>query len=178
MGRGWYFNEVTVDPKNPDIVYVPNTSIYLLPFRITFWVMFLVVVIRAMRVEKKFQYFLQFSIVGFLTYAMWNSSVHENHLFVPVVLAYMLMLREYTPESRAITVVLTAMFNVNLFVFYGVTGIQLQSRVVGIDLSVILAMLYIVAWLVLAAYAWRVAEPRKEAEPLKKGMDLPATVSD
>jgi hypothetical protein len=157
---------------------VPNTSIYLLPFRITFWVMFLVVVIRAMRVEKKFQYFLQFSIVGFLTYAMWNSSVHENHLFVPVVLAYMLMLREYTPESRAITVVLTAMFNVNLFVFYGVTGIQLQSRVVGIDLSVILAMLYIVAWLVLAAYAWRVAEPRKEAEPLKKGMDLPATVSD
>jgi photosystem II stability/assembly factor-like uncharacterized protein len=27
-GRGWYFNEVAVDTKNPDIVYVPNTSIY------------------------------------------------------------------------------------------------------------------------------------------------------
>ena len=27
-GRGWYFNEVTIDSKNPDIVYVPNTSIY------------------------------------------------------------------------------------------------------------------------------------------------------
>jgi photosystem II stability/assembly factor-like uncharacterized protein len=27
-GRGWYFNEITVDPKNADIVYVPNTSIY------------------------------------------------------------------------------------------------------------------------------------------------------
>lgn len=27
-GRGWYFNEVTVDPKNPDVVYIPNTSIY------------------------------------------------------------------------------------------------------------------------------------------------------
>jgi photosystem II stability/assembly factor-like uncharacterized protein len=26
--RGWYFGEVTVDPKNPDIVYLPNTSIY------------------------------------------------------------------------------------------------------------------------------------------------------
>ena len=26
--RGWYFEEVTVDPKNPDIVYVPNTSMY------------------------------------------------------------------------------------------------------------------------------------------------------
>jgi photosystem II stability/assembly factor-like uncharacterized protein len=27
-GRGWYFGEVTVDPKNPDTVYLPNTSIY------------------------------------------------------------------------------------------------------------------------------------------------------
>ena len=27
-GRGWYFSEVAVDPKNADVVYVPNTSIY------------------------------------------------------------------------------------------------------------------------------------------------------
>jgi photosystem II stability/assembly factor-like uncharacterized protein len=27
-GRGWYFCKVTVDPKNPDIVYVMNTSVY------------------------------------------------------------------------------------------------------------------------------------------------------
>jgi photosystem II stability/assembly factor-like uncharacterized protein len=27
-GRGWYFSKVAVDPKNPDIVYVPNTGIY------------------------------------------------------------------------------------------------------------------------------------------------------
>jgi photosystem II stability/assembly factor-like uncharacterized protein len=26
--RGWYFEEVTVDPKDPDTVYVPNTSLY------------------------------------------------------------------------------------------------------------------------------------------------------
>jgi photosystem II stability/assembly factor-like uncharacterized protein len=26
--RGWYFGEVTVDPKNPDVVYLPNTSTY------------------------------------------------------------------------------------------------------------------------------------------------------
>jgi photosystem II stability/assembly factor-like uncharacterized protein len=26
--RGWYFGEVDVDPKNPDIVYTPNVSIY------------------------------------------------------------------------------------------------------------------------------------------------------
>ncbi len=26
--RGWYFGEVDVDPKNPDVVYTPNVSIY------------------------------------------------------------------------------------------------------------------------------------------------------
>jgi photosystem II stability/assembly factor-like uncharacterized protein len=27
-GRGWYFGELTVDPKDPETVYVPNTSLY------------------------------------------------------------------------------------------------------------------------------------------------------
>ena len=27
-GRGWYFGEVSVDPNDPDTVYVPNTSLY------------------------------------------------------------------------------------------------------------------------------------------------------
>ncbi|HEY6329781.1 MAG TPA: hypothetical protein VI756_10620 [Blastocatellia bacterium] len=27
-GRGWYFCKVVVDPKNPDVVYVSNTSVY------------------------------------------------------------------------------------------------------------------------------------------------------
>jgi len=27
-GRGWYFCEVSVDPKDPDTVYVPNTALY------------------------------------------------------------------------------------------------------------------------------------------------------
>jgi len=28
IGRGWYFGEVYVDPKNPDIVYTPNVALY------------------------------------------------------------------------------------------------------------------------------------------------------
>src|SRR5204863_292186 len=27
-GRGWYFTKVTVDPKNAEVVYVPNTGVY------------------------------------------------------------------------------------------------------------------------------------------------------
>ena len=28
LGRLWYFGEVAIDPKNPDVVYLPNVSIY------------------------------------------------------------------------------------------------------------------------------------------------------
>src|SRR5262249_37301957 len=26
--RGWYFNQPTIDPNNPDVVYVPNVALY------------------------------------------------------------------------------------------------------------------------------------------------------
>jgi hypothetical protein len=139
-------------------------SMYLLLFKIFFAIIFIIILIRAMHVEKRFEYCILFSILGFVTYAIWNSGVHENHLFVPVILAYMLMMLKYTSESWAITAVIAAMLNINLFIFYGVTGTQLQSRVVGIDLSVVLAMLYIVVWLVLGAYAWGVAQPGQQGE--------------
>jgi photosystem II stability/assembly factor-like uncharacterized protein len=29
-GRGWYFNQPTIDPNNPDVVYVPNVALYRL----------------------------------------------------------------------------------------------------------------------------------------------------
>jgi photosystem II stability/assembly factor-like uncharacterized protein len=28
VSRAWYFSQVTVDPKNPDVVYVPNVALY------------------------------------------------------------------------------------------------------------------------------------------------------
>ena len=79
--------------------------------------------------------------------------MHENHLFVAVVLAFMLMLHERTHEHWAIVATLAVMLNVNMFLFYGVDGTARLSPVVGIDLSVILALLYAVAWLLLALYA-------------------------
>ena len=83
------------------------------------------------------------------------------------------MLYDYTREHLAITVILTAMFNLNLFVFYGITGTQLQSRVVGVDLSIILAVLYAAVWLLLGIYAWGATQPRKAVET-----HLPAMASE
>jgi surface polysaccharide O-acyltransferase-like enzyme len=90
----------------------------------------------------------------------------------------MLMLHERTPEHGVIVTILAAMFNVNLFVFYGVTGTELQSRVVGIDLSTILAMLYVVAWLFLVVYAWGAPQQRKESERGESEIDSSVMVSN
>ena len=128
-------------------------SAYLMPVRIVFWIVFSTVFIYAMRSKKTLTNCLLFSILGFVTYVIWNSGVHENHLFVAVVLAFMLMLHERTHEHWAIVTTLAVMLNVNMFLFYGVDGTARLSPVVGIDLSVILALLYAIAWLLLALYA-------------------------
>jgi photosystem II stability/assembly factor-like uncharacterized protein len=28
VSRGWYFNSVTIDPQNPDVLYIPNVALY------------------------------------------------------------------------------------------------------------------------------------------------------
>jgi hypothetical protein len=87
----------------------------------------------------------------------------------------MLMLHEHTRENWAIAT-MGVMFNVNLFVFCGVSRIQLQSPAVDVDLSGPLAMLYAVAWLLLVVYAW--AQPRKDGEQADKETHLPAMASN
>jgi hypothetical protein len=78
-----------------------------------------------------------FSIIGLVTYAIWNVGVHENRLFVAVVLAFM------TREHWAIVTVLTVMLNVNMFVFYGVTGTEFSLR----------------SWVSISADSWRCCMP-------------------
>ena len=152
------------------------SAIYLLPVKIIFSIVFATIIISAIRADKTFNNCILFSIIGLVTYVIWNSGVHENHLFVAVILAYMLMLHQRTREHWAIVTVLAVMFNVNMFVFYGVTGTKLQSPVVGVDLSGVLAMLHAVAWLLLVMYAWEVTQPRKEGGNAERETHLPATI--
>jgi hypothetical protein len=154
-----------------EFTYLAVSSIYLAPNKIVFWVLFITICVRGLYGQKGLSHCLLFSITGFVTYVTWNSGVHENHLFVPVILAFMLMLYEYTLEHRAITIILSVMFNVNLFVFYGITGTELQSRVVGIDLSIILAMVYVIAWLLLVVHAWGAAGSGTQTEHAESKTD-------
>jgi hypothetical protein len=158
--------------RQAELSFSMPPPIYLMPFKMMFLIVFITVIVLAIRSKKTFNNCLLFSIVGVVTYSIWNSGVHENHLFVAVILAYMLVLHERTQDNWSIVTILAVMFNINLFVFYGVTGTTLQSRVVGVDLSVLLAILYAVVWLLLMVYVWGPAQSRKQSDHAENETNL------
>jgi ABC-type dipeptide/oligopeptide/nickel transport system permease component len=99
-----------------------------------------------------------------VTYGIWNSAVHENHWFVAMIVAFMLAGESRTAPTYWIAILTAAMFNVNLFVFYGITGPEVIARDVGIDLSVILSLLFVAIWFLLVRHAWSLGLTRQPAE--------------
>ena len=90
---------------------------------------------------------LAYALMGSLAYVIFNSGVHENHWFVPTVLAVALAARD--AAWRVPAVVVGGFANLNLLLFYGVSGQGPgDSRVIGIDVTVPLAMLAV------AVYVW------------------------
>lgn len=102
------------------------------------------------RRNKTFENLLFFSILGYLAYFTFNIGVHENHLFLPIILGLFLAAqnRSYLPLALATALI----SNLNLLVFYGIDGKGLPfDRVVGVDLSVVLAVLEVVFFI---CFAW------------------------
>ena len=71
--------------------------------------------------RRPFADLVWFSCVGFLIYFLINIGVHENHLFMPMVLAFVLASTGH-PNSRTVTWFLAVMANLNLLLFYGLDG--------------------------------------------------------
>jgi hypothetical protein len=136
----------------------------LLPFKAMFWAGFVVVLYLAVRSGKTLRNCLLFSTLGFVTYCTLNTGVHENHWFVAFVLAFMLAVHDPSPASRMVAILLAVMLNVNLFLFYGVTGDPVLPVVLGIDLSIPLSVLYCAAWLALFLHVWRTTERVPQAQ--------------
>ena len=146
-----------------EIHYLIRSPQEMLPFRAVFFGMFLLVLATAARAEKTYANLLFFMVLGVLTYGTWNTAVHENHWFVAVVPALLLAHETRSPAGTASAALVAVMLNINLFVFYGLTGTQIMPRNVGIDLSLVLSALFALAWLALFACAARL--PRTEGRP-------------
>ncbi|MEI6667391.1 MAG: hypothetical protein WCP29_04480 [Acidobacteriota bacterium] len=109
-----------------------------LPFKFLFAWQFLALLYRYVTGPVRIERTLAYSLVGFLAYVVLSSGVHENHWFVPSVLAIVLI--QFDRRWLAPALALGVVANLNLLLFYGFDGHGLPfSRVVGIDVSVLLA---------------------------------------
>ena len=124
----------------------------LIGSKILFWLLFVPVWLAFARSKKSFDDLILFGLCGYLTYFMLNTGVHENHLFMAVILAAVLAWRQR--EHRSTFAIWALAANINLFVFYGGDGSGLGfSRVAGVDITLLLALVF-VALFAVYYYEW------------------------
>jgi hypothetical protein len=136
----------------------------LIGSKILFWLLFAPAVLTFALSKKTFAVLMLFGLCGYLTYFMLNTGVHENHLFLAVILAAVLAWRQ---QEHLITFAIWALVaNVNQLVFYGADGSGLPfSRVFGVDITLLLAVVF-VALFAVDYYEWVVVGLRQTQETL------------
>lgn len=147
---------------------ITQWPITVLP-RILFALFYLGTLLAFLRRQKSFDNFLRFAIAGYLSYFTFNIGVHENHLFLAMLLAFTIY--GLDTRDRYTTLILALMANINLFLFYGVTGEYPYQRLIGIDLSVPLALFNVLFFLAF----WVITCWQKDGEPKKR---MPAIATD
>jgi hypothetical protein len=108
---------------SPQVTEAPDQAIFAL--RLLFAAVYLPLVVRASGRRGSVEAALAHGLAGFAAYFMLAPSVHENHLFTAMVLAFVLWARDPSMSWLAIGIALFA--NVNLVVFYGLAGAPLFS---------------------------------------------------
>jgi len=111
-----------------------------------------------------FSGFLRYAQVGFLSYFVLATRVHENHLFIAVILGAATMVAAGSVTREFIWWALA--LNVNLFLFYGLNGLGPSvPRVIGIDLTVVFASLIVAGFCHEAVRCWRSSCPIATNQP-------------
>jgi hypothetical protein len=98
--------------------------------------------------ERAFTDLLRASVVCFMSYFIFGHAVHENHSCLPAVLALCWFALDQSRRLEA--VVLGVVFNINILLFYGFSGVGPGfSRVVGWDQSISLAIFNVAFFFIL-----------------------------
>lgn len=92
--------------------------------------------------KKDYALLLKCSLVGYTAYFVYNCGVHENHLFLGMILMMLLYIKEPLKNNYYRMIMYNVIFNINLFVFY-VIGF---SRVIGgvFDPTLVLAIFNVI----------------------------------
>ncbi len=92
---------------------------------------------------KRGQELLMALLIGLVTYYLFSFGVHENHFILATVVAFMLYIVEPTKIHRNILLIVDGVNFINMFLFYGLTGAPLISRIVwGYDISIVVAFIF------------------------------------
>jgi len=108
------------------------------PTKILFYLSYAAIALSFARQKKTFERLIVYSILGYMAYFIFNTSVHENHLFLVCCLAWILAYIDRSQLVRCINLSIAA--NANLFLFYGVFGQGLPHVVAGIDVTLFFAI--------------------------------------
>ncbi len=122
-----------------------SLKLMLIP-KLLFFVSYVTAFLAFFKKEKSFENLIHYSLIGFLAYFIFNTGVHENHLFISTILAVILCF--LNREHLMTSVFIVIMSNLNLFIFYGIDGKGLTfSRVVGVDMTLLFSLLNVVFFL-------------------------------
>ena len=124
---------------DPRITFIP---------KLLFVIAYLAILVRFAAQPKTFEKLLVYSVAGFLAYFTLNTGVHENHLFILMIPAALLIWIDRRHWFLALAVML--MFNINMFLFYGIDGLLHFPRAFfTLDPALPLSILFLTffAWL-------------------------------
>jgi hypothetical protein len=110
-------------------------ALVLLPERFLFYLSYIAIVITFALQKKTFRKLVVYSMLGYLSYFLFNAGVHENHLFLVCCLAWILVFVDQDQLPRAINLSIAA--NANLFLFFGAFGQRLSPVIAGIDVTLL-----------------------------------------
>jgi hypothetical protein len=116
-------------------------GLVLLPFKATFLLLYGVVWLAFVRTTRSFEDFAFYALAGYLAYFVADHGVHENHLFLAVLLAAVCWAQDRTLGKLFLTWALAA--NLNLVLFQGFDGSGFPfGRVVLVDAALPLSVLF------------------------------------
>ncbi len=121
-------------------IIITHEALVKLPEKILFYASYSAVFVAFARQKKTFERLILYSVLGYMAYFVFNSGVHENHLFLVSCLAWMLVFLDPSHLLRCINLSIAA--NINPIFFYGFFGKGLPfSRVIaGIDITLLFAV--------------------------------------
>ena len=113
-------------------------ALLMLPEKILFYLSYAAILIAFARQKKTFKQLIVYSMLGYLSYFLFNTGVHENHLFPVACLAWILVFIDSSQLVRAINFNIAV--NINLFLFAGVFGQGVRCVIGGVDITLWFAL--------------------------------------